>query len=116
MPNQSRSLDDAFHALGDPTRRAVVSRLCRGPASVGELAAPFKMALPSFLQHLRVLEDCGLVTSIKVGRVRTCRVNLKPLNALEKWVAEQRLMWERRLDQFDAFVTALHKKEQETDR
>jgi DNA-binding transcriptional ArsR family regulator len=97
-------LDGVFQALGDPTRRAVVERLGRGPASVGVLAAPFKMALPSFLQHLRVLEDCGLVTSRKKGRVRTYRVTHRPMNAAVHWLDRQRSLWERRLDQLDAYL------------
>ncbi len=112
MPNYSPIIEDALQALGDPTRRAVFAQLCKGPATVSELAAPFKMALPSFVQHLRVLEDSGLMTSTKKGRVRTCRARMQPLTALEKWIADQRIMWERRLDQFDAYVTALHEEEE----
>lgn len=97
-------LDGVFRALGDPTRRAVVERLGRGPAAVGVLAAPFRMALPSFLQHLRVLEDCGLVTSRKKGRVRTYRIAPRPLKAADHWLARQRSLWERRLDQLDAYL------------
>ncbi len=78
---------------------------------MSDLAAPFKMALPSFVQHLRVLENSGLMTSTKKGRVRTCRAKLQPLSHLEKWIADQRNIWERRLDQFDAYVTALHAEE-----
>ena len=81
-----QTLDAAFHALADPTRRAVVSRLTQGPASVKELAAPFDMGLPSFLKHLRVLEKDGLISSAKVGRVRTCRVNTERLAAAESWL------------------------------
>ncbi len=97
-------LDGVFRALGDPTRRAVVERLGRGPAAVRVLAAPFKMALPSFLQHLRVLEDCGLVSSRKKGRVRTYRIAPRPLKAAEHWLDRQRSLWERRLDQLDAYL------------
>jgi DNA-binding transcriptional ArsR family regulator len=111
MPNYLPAIDTVLQALGDPTRRAVFARLCKSPATVSDLAAPFQMALPSFVQHLRVLEDCGLMTSSKKGRVRTCRARLQPLTALEKWIGDQRSMWERRLDQFDAYVTTLHEEE-----
>ena len=79
MPNQSADLTRVFHALADPTRRAVLERLSRGPAAMTELARPFPMALPSFSQHLGVLEECGLVRSQKVGRVRTYRLAPEPL-------------------------------------
>ncbi|MDP2150296.1 MAG: metalloregulator ArsR/SmtB family transcription factor [Parvibaculum sp.] len=111
MPNQTAQLDRVFHALGDPTRRAVVRRLGQGPASVGELARPHKMALPSFMQHLAALEQCGLVRSRKVGRVRTYQLQPKPLKAAEKWMVEQRALWEARLDRLDNYL--LEMKEQE---
>jgi DNA-binding transcriptional ArsR family regulator len=107
MPNYKVELDDVFHALADPTRRAVVERLCRGPASVKELAQPFAMALPSFAQHLDVLERCGLVRSRKSGRVRTCRLAPRPLAAAEHWMERQRAHWERRLDQLDTYLANL---------
>ena len=97
-------LDSVLRALADPTRRAVVEHLGRGPAAVGALAAPFKMALPSFLQHLRVLEDCGLVKSRKKGRVRTYRVAPRPLKTLTHWLDRQRSLWERRLDRLDTYL------------
>lgn len=101
------SIDGVFHALADPTRRQVVERLVSGPASTSELASSFDMALPSFTQHLRVLEDAGLVTSTKSGRVRTYRIAPAGLELADGWLAEQRRVWERRLDQLDAFVLAL---------
>src|SRR6185295_5001006 len=104
MPNQSATLDRVFHALADPTRRAIVERLRKGPAAVSELARPFRMALPSFLQHLDVLEDSVLVKSRKEGRVRTYRLTPQPLQRAERWMAEQRAIWERRLDQLDAYL------------
>jgi DNA-binding transcriptional ArsR family regulator len=107
MPNQQMQLDRVFRALGDPTRRAVLSRLCAGPAAVSELARPFDIALPSFTQHLDVLERCGLVRSKKVGRVRTYRLVPQPLEAAERWMAQQRALWERRLDQLDNYLLEL---------
>src|SRR5437762_13380753 len=98
MPNQAIQLDRVFRALGDPTRRAVLGRLSRGPAPVSELARPFDMALPSFTQHLAVLESCGLVRSRKTGRVRTFQLVPQPLEAAERWMGEQRAIWESRLD------------------
>jgi DNA-binding transcriptional ArsR family regulator len=105
MPNQE--LTRVFHALTDPTRRAVLERLTRGPAAVSELAQPFKMALPSFVQHLGVLEDCGLVRSKKEGRVRTYTLAPQPLTAAEHWLSAQRALWERRLDSLDHFLETL---------
>ena len=107
MPNQQFQLDGVFRALGDPKRRAVLSRLSAGPASVTELARPFDIALPSFTQHLDVLERCGLVRSRKAGRVRTYRLEPRPLEAAERWMAEQRALWERRLDQLDDYLLEL---------
>jgi DNA-binding transcriptional ArsR family regulator len=103
--------DRVFHALADPTRRRVLERLSRGPGSVSELARPFAMALPSFMEHLRVLEGCGLVRSRKQGRVRTYRLAPRRLRLVEDWLARQRTLWERRLDQLDEHLFAL--KEQD---
>ena len=100
-------LDRVFRALGDPTRRAVLNRLSAGPAPVSELARPFDIALPSFTQHLGVLEQCGLVRSRKVGRVRTYRLVPQPLKAAELWMVQQRALWERRLDQLDDYLLEL---------
>lgn len=97
-------LDAAFHALADPTRRAVVSRLTRGPAPVKELAEPFDMGLPSFMKHLQVLERDGLITSQKIGRVRTCRVNTERLAAAETWLSEQRALWQAMTDRLADYV------------
>ena len=112
MPNQTQQLTQVFQALTDPTRRAVLERLGRGPAAVGALAQPFKMALPSFAQHLDVLERCRLVRSTKTGRVRTYRLVPQTLGLAEHWMSRQRALWERRLDQFDDYVTTLkeHKR------
>ena len=106
MPNLDSSLDPLFRALADPTRRAVVARLAAGPAPMSELARPFEMAPPSLLQHLRVLEASGLVVSRKVGRVRTYRLEPKPLRMVEDWLGQQRTQWEARLDQLDAYLAA----------
>jgi DNA-binding transcriptional ArsR family regulator len=107
MPNQSPRLDRVFHALADPTRRAVLERLGGGPATTSELAQPFRMALPSFAQHLDVLEDSGLVRSRKKGRVRTYRLAPRPFTVAERWLAHQRDLWERRLDQLDDYLNDL---------
>lgn len=97
-------LDRTFAALADPARRTMVERLAQGPATVSELARPLPMSLPAVLLHLKVLEDCGLVTSRKVGRVRTCRVEPQMLAQSEKWVSECRQTWERNLDRLGAFL------------
>lgn len=112
MPATAPPVDDVFRALSDPTRRTVVERLSRGPASVSELAESFAMALPSFMQHLKVLEASGLVQSQKQGRVRTYRLTPERLRAAEDWLAEQRSLWERRLDQLDEFLRRQKEKEQ----
>lgn len=104
MPNQILQLDRVFQALADPTRRAVLERLGRGPCAMSELAQPFAMALPSFSQHLDVLETCGLVRSRKQGRVRTYRLAPKALAGAEGWMAKQRRTWEKRLDQLDDYL------------
>ncbi len=114
MPNyQEPPLDNVFQALADPTRRAVLTRLTEGPATVSDLAKPFDMALPSFLQHLKVLEESGLVTSKKEGRVRTCEAQLTRLTEAEEWIAHQRAVWEGRLDRLDAYLKTLQSTEKE---
>lgn len=104
-------VDRVFRALSDPTRLRVLERLSRGPASVSELAEPFDMALPSFVQHLKVLEGCGVVRSRKAGRVRTYRLAPERLRLAEEWLARQRALWERRLDQLDEYLMELKEKE-----
>jgi DNA-binding transcriptional ArsR family regulator len=104
VTNKSATLDRVFQALADPTRRAVLKRLARGPAAMTTLARPFDMALPSFAQHLGVLEDGGLVRSRKVGRVRTYQLVPRRIRAAEDWLLRQREIWERRLDQLDAYL------------
>src|SRR6516162_1679149 len=98
MLNHDGELDHLFHALADSTRRSIVQRLVRGPASVKELAAPLAMSLPAVMQHLQVLEDCGLVRSEKVGRVRTCHLESARLRRCEEWIIGQRTAWEHSLD------------------
>ena len=100
----NKTVDGVFRALSDPTRRDVVTRLTRSPASVSELAEPFGMALPSFVQHLQVLESSGLVRSTKTGRVRTYQLVPKRLQVAEHWLAAQRDVWERRMDRFERYV------------
>ena len=97
-------LDRTFAALADPARRSMVERLVQGPATVSELAKPLPMSLPAVMLHLKVLEDCGLVTSQKAGRVRTCRIDPKMLSQAERWVGERRAMWERNLDRLGAYL------------
>jgi DNA-binding transcriptional ArsR family regulator len=110
VPKRSERLSLVFQGLADPTRRAVLERLGRGPAAVGELARPFKMALPSFTQHLGVLERCGLVTSQKRGRVRTYRLSPRPMVEAQTWLERQRSLWERRLDQLDSYLMEMKEK------
>jgi DNA-binding transcriptional ArsR family regulator len=98
MLNHSDTLDRAFQALADPSRRAMVERLARGPASVSELAAPLAKTMAADLQHLRVLEASGLVTTAKQGRVRTCAVDVEAFGAVQSWIDARRREWESRLD------------------
>ncbi len=111
MENYNPSLGSAFHALADPTRRAVVGRLARGPASVKELARPFDMGLPSFMKHLRVLETDGLIRSEKIGRVRTCRIDTNRLAVAEAWLTVQREIWQARTDRLADYVETQMPKE-----
>ena len=104
MLKYSERLDTMFQALGDPTRRGIVERLCRGPATVSDLAAPFAMSLPAVVQHLAVLQASGIVLSEKKGRVRTCRIEPSALSAAEKWINERRVGWEKRLDRLGAYL------------
>ncbi|HEX7241636.1 MAG TPA: metalloregulator ArsR/SmtB family transcription factor [Longimicrobiaceae bacterium] len=104
MEQYQEQLSGVFQALADPTRRAVLGRLGRGPASVGELAKPFDMALPSFMKHIRSLEESGLIRTRKEGRVRTCVIEKAPFAAVEAWLSEQRALWEGRTDRLEQFV------------
>ena len=105
MLNQRQRLDQAFQALADSTRRDLIERLVRGPAAVSELAKPFAMSLSAVMQHLQVLEACGLVRSEKVGRVRTVHVEPAVLRQVEDWIVGQRTTWEQRLDRLDDYLT-----------
>jgi DNA-binding transcriptional ArsR family regulator len=111
MPNQSSAqLDLVFRALCDPTRRAVLERLATGPGATIDLAEPFAMALPSFTQHLEVLERCDLVSSEKNGRVRTYRLTPAAMRPAETWMTRQRSLWEKRLDQLDTHLRNMKDK------
>lgn len=107
MLNQRPDLDQMFHALADPARRAMIERLSRGPASVTELAKPLPMSLPAALQHLQVLEGAGLVHSEKVGRVRSFAIEPGALSLAERWINARRTEWERRLDRLGAYLATL---------
>jgi DNA-binding transcriptional ArsR family regulator len=98
MPSPRVDIDRVFHALGDPTRRAIVDMLSERPLSVSRLAAPFDITLTAVMQHLQVLEESGLVHTEKLGRVRTCRIETAGFSALQQWIGDRRSMWERRLD------------------
>jgi DNA-binding transcriptional ArsR family regulator len=101
---RSVPLDRVFQALADPTRRVMVERLSRGPASVSELAEPLAMSLPAVIQHLQVLEASGLVRSEKAGRVRTCRIEPAMLRTAEQWITQRRATWQRRLDRLGEYL------------
>jgi DNA-binding transcriptional ArsR family regulator len=96
--NKKPDIDRIFHALGDSTRRAMMERLSQGPTSVSRMAEPLDMTLAAVVQHIQVLEECGLVQTEKVGRVRTCRIEPAGLDAMEQWIRDRRSVWERRLD------------------
>ena len=115
METYKTPLDAAFHALSDPTRREVVSRLTRSPAPVKELAAPFAMGLPAFLKHLRVLENSGLITTEKTGRIRTCRVRVERLAQAESWLSEQRAHWLAMTDRLASYVETKMQEDDEND-
>jgi DNA-binding transcriptional ArsR family regulator len=104
MLNQHAPLNRVFHALADPSRRAMVERLSRGPAPVSELARPLDMSLAAVVQHLQVLEASGLVRSEKVGRVRTCRIEPSALRTAERWISQRRSSWEERLDRLGDYL------------
>jgi len=98
MPRRTPSIDRIFHALGDPTRRAIVEKLSEGPISVSRLAEPLSISLAAVVQHLQVLEESGLVRTEKLGRVRTCQIEPAGLSSAEQWIRDRRTIWEKRLD------------------
>ncbi|WP_338426288.1 ArsR/SmtB family transcription factor [Sphingopyxis kveilinensis] len=102
---QAQPLDLAFQALSDPGRRAMVERLSRGPASVSELAEPLPMTLSAVVQHLKILEEAGLVSSRKTGRVRTCTLEIAAMTKLESWIAERKRFWDQQYDQLEAYLS-----------
>lgn len=111
MPNQSKELDSLFQSLADPTRRDILARLAHGPARVTDLAAPFDMALPSFLQHLKKLEDGGLIETRKEGRTRICTIRTGALAPARSWMMAQRLLWEGRLDRLEDYLATLTERD-----
>lgn len=104
ISSQQSSLDRVFHALGDPTRRAIVERVSQGAVSVSTLALPLKITVAAVVQHVQVLEKSGLVRTTKVGRVRTCRMEPRGFALVEQWIGERRALWERRLDRLGAVL------------
>ncbi|MDQ2681170.1 MAG: metalloregulator ArsR/SmtB family transcription factor [Candidatus Eremiobacteraeota bacterium] len=104
MLSQSPTLDLMYQALADPTRRLILDRLTRSPATVSQIAKPFAMSLPAIVQHLGVLERSGLVRTEKLGRVRTCRIEPVAMRNAERWISERRTLWERRLDRLGAYL------------
>ncbi|MDP9423391.1 MAG: metalloregulator ArsR/SmtB family transcription factor [Pseudomonadota bacterium] len=115
MLKDSTRLDRTFQALADPARRGMLARLARGPASVSELAEPLEMSMPGVMQHLKALEDSGLVRSEKKGRVRTCRLNPGVLASAEQWLVDRRSEWEKRHDRFEEYVMGMKDKEKKDD-
>ena len=109
MLNKVTALDQTFQALADSTRRAILAELTRGPSSVSKLARPLAMSLPAVMQHLAVLEGSGLVRSVKVGRVRTCRIEPKALSLAEQWINQRRAEWEQHFDRLGEFLNTLVK-------
>ncbi|VWC16484.1 ArsR family transcriptional regulator [Burkholderia lata] len=116
MANLQSGISDVFHALADPTRCAIVSALGRGEQTVSTLAAPFDMALPSFMKHVAVLERSGLVQTRKAGRSRTCTLVGSRLTEAEAWLAEQRVLWEARSDRLVEFVERRHQEEHDVSK
>lgn len=110
MTKYQDNLNSIFTALADPTRRAVLSKLCENPSSVSELAKPFEMALPSFTQHLKVLEESGLVKSKKKGRVRTYSVAPKKIAIASQWLEQQRTTWEQRFDRLEEYLKIIQEE------
>jgi len=110
MHSQQLAVDRAFHALGDPTRRALIEKLSHGPVSVSTLAEPLDMTLAAVVQHLQILEESRLVRSEKIGRVRTCQIEPEGFAVIEKWITDRRTLWERRFDRLGALVADAEEK------
>ncbi len=106
MLNQLISLDRVFYALSDPSRRAIVEHLSKKAASVTELAEPFSMSMAAVVQHVQILEECGLIRTQKVGRVRTCRLETMPFEKMENWLVERKKFWNRNLDRLGEFLAS----------
>ncbi len=104
MGKRKIDIDRLFHALGDPTRRAMLDRLTQGPQSVSALAEPLGITLTAVMQHLQILQECGLAATEKLGRVRTCRIEPAGFDALEQWIRDHRTAWERKLDRLGALL------------
>lgn len=110
MQTQQIAIDRVFHALGDPTRRAMLEKLSQGPISVSALAEPFDMTLAAIVQHLQILEESSLIRTQKSGRVRTCQIEPKGFALVEKWITDRRLLWERRFDRLGAMLSEPEQK------
>ena|SRR5947209_4015392 len=110
MPGQRAKIDRVFHALGDPTRRAILEKLSQGPISVSRLAEPLELTLAAVVQHLQVLEESGLVHTEKIGRVRTCRIEPKGLAVAKQWIDDRRSVWERRFDRLGTLLAESNEK------
>jgi DNA-binding transcriptional ArsR family regulator len=105
MRKKKPDIDRVFHALGDPSRRAILEKLGEGPISVSRLAEPLNITLAAVVQHLQVLEESGLIQTEKVGRVRTCRIESAGLSVAQQWIADRRSMWDRRFDRLGDLLT-----------
>ena len=105
MQPSREKVDRVFHALGDPTRRAILEQLSQGPVSVSKLAEPLQLTVAAIVQHLQILEESGLVRTEKTGRVRTCRIDPSGLNVAEQWIGERRSLWEKRLDRLGVVLS-----------
>lgn len=113
MDSKKPDIDRILHALGDPTRRALVEKISEGPMSVSRLAEPFGITLAAVVQHLQILEECGLVQTEKVGRVRTCRIEPSGFSVAAKWISDRRSMWERSLDRLASFLAEPEREPEE---
>ncbi|MFL5813256.1 MAG: ArsR/SmtB family transcription factor [Bdellovibrionia bacterium] len=110
MLNHSASLDRIFYALSDHSRRSIVEELSKKEASVSELAKPFNMSMPAVVQHIQVLEECGLIRTHKSGRVRMCRIEPRSLEVIEGWLTQRRRFWEKNLDRLGEFLERTEKE------